>query len=133
MEILSPHRGMLGLGLYEIFGSFAPNGSGTIDNTLSRTGKGVGTKCGFTATYAASTGLYNVDLAEGVTELVSLSCWLTKGGGAQVESNTDYGALANQGRRLQFATYNGGGTLADLAAASGRRINFRAVCRLFKQ
>ncbi len=129
MFLISPHKGFHGQGLYELVGSFAPNAAAAIDQTLNRSGTGVGVKCGFSVAHSGSTGIYNVTLSEPVAELVSLDAWLTKGAGSTADSVTDAGTPGNQGRLLQIGTYTAG-VAANLAAAAGKRVNFRAVVRL---
>jgi hypothetical protein len=123
---------MVGNGLAEFVGSFAPNGSSAIDQTLNRSGRGLGTRCGFSVAHSGSTGIYTVTLAEGVPEVVSIDVWLTKGAGSTADNMTDLGTLSNQGRQVQVGTYTAGAA-ANLAAAAGKRVNFRITYRTFKQ
>lgn len=99
-----------------VAGSFTPNGTGAIDNTLN--------KGQFTVTYSA-TGVYTIQLPDKYSAALYVACSLVQGSHAQYVEVASVDAAA--GTIVLNSFTEGGTTPAAVTAAAGTSIGFVAV------
>jgi hypothetical protein len=99
-----------------VAGSFTPNGTGTIDNSLN--------KGQFTVEYSA-TGVYTIQLPDKYGTALHVACSLVQASHAQYVEVASVDAAA--GTIVLNSFTEGGVSAAEVAAAAGTSISFVAV------
>lgn len=109
----------LGKGRVVISGSFRPNGSSAIDNTLN-------TGSGFTVAYT-STGLYTITLADSYVALVSANATFAMNAATDVVPQ--WGAIDVVTAKTLVLRSLAGSSVTDIASNANNRVHFTLVLR----
>lgn len=109
----------LGKGRVVISGSFRPNGSSAIDNTLN-------TGSGFTVAYT-TTGVYTITLSDSYVALVSAQATIAMN--AATDLVPQWGAIDVVTAKTLVLRANAAATPTDIASNADNRIHFTLVLR----